>query len=41
MGGIGWNGGSPEKGCDGSGLWWEKVTGDSADGRSSTEKVWS
>jgi hypothetical protein len=40
MGGIGWNGGSPEKACDSGKLRQEKVTGGDADGRSPTEKVW-
>jgi hypothetical protein len=34
MGGVGWNGGSPEQACDGGGLRREKVTDNGADGRS-------
>jgi hypothetical protein len=41
MGGIVWNGGSPEQACDNGRLEWEKVTDDGADGRSLTEKVWT
>jgi hypothetical protein len=41
MGGIGWNGGSPEQACDGGGLGRLKVTGGGADGRLPTEKVWT
>jgi hypothetical protein len=39
MGGIGWNGGSPEQACDGGGLEREKVTSGGADRRSPTEKL--
>jgi hypothetical protein len=41
MGGIGWNGGSPEQACINGGLGWEKVTCGDADGRSPMEKVWT